>query len=148
MNTQTIGNGAKLVWDDTQLVLEISKVKRKALSQVGRMIAADARNLCPVGIERKFIKQGQEEWKARVPGTLRKSIRSRVTKKGDKVQVIAGNKRLSKGMNEVQKAKAEAAFYAVMVEFGTSKMSGRPFLRPALHKNESKIEAQFRDQLK
>ena len=38
--------------------------------------------------------------------------------------------------------------YAKHVEFGTVKMGPKPYLRPALHRNEKKIEKMFKNLIK
>jgi len=38
-------------------------------------------------------------------------------------------------------------YYGVFVEFGTSKMLARPFLRPAIAQHEMQIQQLFRDQI-
>jgi len=123
-------------WYGNEVVAEIGKIKKSALRKVGRMVSRDAKNLCPVGIEtRGTQKKGQSKgqtWTERMPGSLKKSIRYRVTKKGS-VQVLAGNRDV---------------YYARFVEFGTSKTIAQPFLRPALHKNQNAIVEVFEGQLK
>ena len=122
-------------WHAAEVLSAAEVAKRKALKRAGEIVANDARALCPVGKRKKGVaKTGEnagEAWTERIPGTLKKSIRSRVTLKGDKVQVIAGGR----------KSKELTAYYAAMVELRA------PFLRPALHKNEKNIELCFNEQM-
>lgn len=131
-------------WYDTQVLAEIEKIKRSALKRIGMAIAKDARALCPVGVEIRF---GSKVWKEREPGTLKASIRYRITKGGKGVQIIAGSRKalLTRGG---KKYMGRDPFYARFVEFGTSKMIARPFLRPAMARNQYKVLAEFTNKLK
>ena len=98
------------------------------LEAAAEIIAELARKKVPVGtITRKIGKSGKY-WTERTPGSLRRSIR--VVKlhdsKARNVRVYAGNSKV---------------YYARMVEFGTAKKAARPFLRPALNANKSKIRS-------
>lgn len=132
-----MAKGYDLKWFDSEVIAEISKVKKSSLRKIGQKIARDARALCPVGVEvRGTAKSGDsrgQTWSERTPGSLKKSIRYKITKKGDKVQIIAGDKQV---------------FYARFVEFGTERTLAQPFIRPAMMKNQSMIEAAFKDALK
>ena len=120
-------------WYADNIKREIAKAKRKALQNCGKAVAKEAKALAPVGIEEKFVKPGAKQWTGRIPGTLKKSIRYAMVKKGTKVQVIAGGR----------SAKYLTAFYAPFVEFGTVDMIAQPYLRPALEKSHAAIEAEF-----
>ncbi len=63
-----------------------------------------------------------------VSGNLRDSITARQTTKGDKPAV----------MIEVK------AHYASFLEFGTSRMASRPFIRPAMFRAEQRYPNQFK----
>jgi HK97 gp10 family phage protein len=127
----------QIKWYENELMVLVEGAKRKALRRVGRVIANRAKGLCPVGEMVKPPAKGGAQWTGRVPGTLKKSIRYKLTKKGN-LQVIAGGR---------SKRDVLTAYYAVQVEFGTSKMAERPFLRPALAQSAGDIEAMFKDQL-
>jgi HK97 gp10 family phage protein len=129
---------ADFKWYQDEVFTEVGRAKKKVLRKAGSIVSRDAKALCPVGEDVKSPKEGGAAWTGRVPGTLKKSIRYRVTRKGDKVQVIAGSR----------SSKALTAFYARFVEFGTRKMTARPFLIPAVHKNRQQIEGLFKDQMK
>ena len=67
-------------------------------------------------------------------GALKESIEVHKSKFEDGGYVVsAGSKKL---------------FYASFVELGTDNLTAKPFLRPALSKNKSKIKKMFRDALK
>lgn len=70
--------------------------------------------------------------KTKVPvrtGALKKGISQRVSVKGSKAEAIIGFRRKD--------------FYGRFIELGTSKMSAKPFLRPALDESQQKIEEAF-----
>lgn len=120
-------------WYAENITRELNKAKRKALQNCGKAVSTAAKQLCPVGIEEKFVTPGRAQWTGRIPGTLKKSIRYSVVKKGTKVQIIAGGR----------SSKYLTAYYAAFVEFGTHKTMALPYLRPALERSSSAIEAEF-----
>lgn len=68
------------------------------------------------------------------PGTLKNSIKVGYIKKGKRgLGIKVGIEKNQYFTQENNK------FYARFVEFGTSKMIARPFMRPALHRNRRKI---------
>lgn len=136
--------GAEVKWFEQKVLAEISKVKRSALRKIGAAVARDAKALCPVGIEVRFATKTVKE---REPGTLRASIRYLIVKKGTGVQVIAGSKKalISRGGKSYM---GRDPFYARFVEYGTSRMSARPYLRPAMRKNHDMIMRAFTNILK
>jgi HK97 gp10 family phage protein len=109
-------------WNPQRLDPEIINACMERLVAVGELIADKARSMVPVG---KDV-TGKGKWSSREAGALKKSIRV-VRLHGDprrNVRVYAGSRQV---------------YYARFVEYGTSKMRARPFLRPAL--NASKSEA-------
>lgn len=129
---------AGLKWFGDALIAQVEAKNKKTLRRIGQIVSRRAKANCPVGVDvRGTAERGASRgqfWTERTPGTLKKSIRYKVSKgKKMSVQVIAGSK---------------AAYYARFVEFGTSKMLARPFLRPALESSKMEIEAAFKDTLK
>ncbi len=63
-------------------------------------------------------------------GALQASIKKSVTRNGDKTtgEISAGNGQVP---------------YAAMIEFGTSKMAARPYMRPAINENSELIKRIF-----
>lgn len=101
------------------------------LEKAAEPIRDKARLMCRTGEARPPYKGGKP-WTARVPGTLAKSVRV-VRLKGDPnldVRIYAG----------ARKADMLTAYYAHMVEYGTVKMSARPFLRPAMNMSKGQIK--------
>ena len=133
---------AKVNWFANNVLKKVGKAKYGALRKGGAIVKREAKALCPVGIEIKgtaktgqTVKMGQpagKAWTEREPGTLKKTIRFRVSKDGFGVRVIAGSK---------------MAFYARFVEFGTARDIARPYLRPALHKKGGEVVAAFEGQM-
>lgn len=88
-------------------------VVRDALRSSARVVAAKAKQRVPVRT-----------------GLLRKSITFNVSVKGaSQAHALVGYRR--------------KVFYGRFIELGTSKMSAKPFLRPALDESHGEIEAQF-----
>lgn len=93
-------------WYDKQLMRDLKPMIERMEKAAARRIAAAAKRRCPVwdGEGRK-ISPGDDTWKARKPGSLRKSIRVEKSKyKDGGYIVLAGN---------------YDVFYASFVELGT-----------------------------
>lgn len=126
----------RIVFRPEEIEMAVDIGKTKALRRIAAQVVRRAKALCPVGEEiRGPYERGKDAgqpWTAREPGTLRKSIRYRVTKKRvkgvRKAQVIAGNK---------------YAYYAVWVHWGTRRHIGQPFLSQALESARGEIEIAF-----
>lgn len=102
----------RIDWHPEQVTAEVEKTAMDRLEQAGEAVADRARGLVPV-----------------LSGKLKATIRV-VRLKGDpklNIRVYAGNR--EKG----------GAFYAHMVEYGTTKMKAKPFLRPALNASKGSI---------
>ncbi len=112
-----------------------------------------------VGATRAAAKVVAEEAKERVPvdtGLLKKSIGVAKAKKSDtktnhikfyvvpKSKILLTSKVSVGGKTGKLKAKVNA-YYAHMVEFGTSKMAARPFLRPAFENAGDKSVKEFQE---
>lgn len=111
-------------WDSGAITVEMEKRAMDRMEKAGGVIASKARQNVPVGED---VPQGKGKWSKREAGALKKSIRV-VRLHGDpkmNVRVYAGNK--------------GDVFYAHFVEYGTVKMSAKPFLRPALNSSKSEI---------
>ncbi len=125
-----------LIWHDQELVAIVETTARKSLRKGAQAVARAAKARCPVGIEtRGTAKKGSSAgkfWTERTPGSLKKSIRARSSKKKLSAQAIAGNKQV---------------WYARFVEFGTSKTLAQPFMRNALESTFPEVMEGFRDKL-
>jgi hypothetical protein len=124
-------------WDDKRFQVSVERATRRSLSDAGRIWKAYAKAMCPVGDEiRGPYERGPhagQPWTARFPGTLKKSIRYRITggprrRKPYGLQIIAGD---------------YMAYYAAWVHWGTSKHPGQPFLLWARDAAKSAITAAF-----
>ena len=116
-------------WQPQRFDGEIIGAAMDRLERAAEVVATDARRRAPVGVN---VPAGQGKWSGREAGALKKSIRV-VRLHGDKrrnIRVYAGSKQV---------------FYARFVEYGTSKMSARPFLRPALNSSKGKIQSILRE---
>jgi HK97 gp10 family phage protein len=73
---------------------------------------------------RVIVKSAKQKVRKKT-GTLRKSIHLKTGKSRDGAKVFVATK--------------PEAFYSHMVEFGTSKMQARPFLRPAFDETQEEV---------
>lgn len=122
----------RVEWNVDKITAEVEKEAMDRLAKGAEVVAEKARSLVPTGKNRPLYKNGKP-WTAREAGTLRKSIRV-VRLKGDPkldVRVYAG----------ARQSDRLTAYYAHMIEKGTSKMKARPFLRPALNAAKGEIMA-------
>ena len=106
----------KVEWRPEQITAEIEKRAMDRLEIAAGYVMRRARQNVPVD-----------------SGRLRDSIRV-VRLKGDprlNVRVYAGNRK---------KREEGGAFYAHMIEFGTVKMTAKPFLRPAFNECKGRIK--------
>lgn len=106
----------KVEWRPEQITAEIEKTAMDRLETAAGYVMGRARQNVPVD-----------------SGRLRDSIRV-VRLKGDprlNVRVYAGNRK---------KREEGGAFYAHMIEFGTVKMTAKPFLRPAFNECKGRIK--------
>lgn len=119
-------------WAPEKVTAEIEKTAMDRMEKAGEVVAAKARvNLTAALTVNPSMpgRKTKKPWEPMSKGALMKTIR--VTRlKGDpkqNIRVYAGSR--EKG----------GAFYAHMVEYGTTKMKARPFLRPALNQSKGAI---------
>ena len=111
---------------------------RSAVSNGAAVIRDEAKVLAPMSVP------GEKSAKQSPPGTLKRAIA--IKRDRDSRDVFAAKYSVfvrSAGNAKGVKAYGRLdAFYAKFLEFGTSKMAARPFLRPALdHKKEAAVAA-------
>jgi len=97
----------RIKWYGDKILKDVHKQNRRLIQCVAHTIERSAKQICPVRT-----------------GTLERSIRSVVTP--DKAQVVAG------GAQGCAPGVASPVEYAGYVELGTSRMSARPYMRPAI----------------
>ena len=111
-------------WCPEKITAEIEKRAMDRLAKAGEIIAAHARGLVRIG---KNVPQGKGKWSKREAGALKRSIR---------MTRLAGDPK----MNIRVYAGSKDVYYARFVEYGTAKMSAKPFLRPALTASKGSIK--------
>lgn len=126
-------------WFANEVYAEVKKAEKKVLREIGKMVTRTAKELCPVGSQIQSSKRGVTY--EREPGTLRRSIHWRLTRKGG-VQIIAGSRKYMQ-THGGKRYMGRDPYYARFVEFGTRYMLARPYLRPALARNHSNIMRAF-----
>jgi HK97 gp10 family phage protein len=118
-------------WNPGAADEHIYRNSMKRLEKAAEEIATEAKRRVPVGQSRPPYKGGKA-WTARQAGMLKQSIR--VVKLRDpnarNVRVYAGHRQSDK----------LTAYYAQWVEYGTSKMVAKPFLRPAYNAVRGRIK--------
>lgn len=131
-------------WYDEEFIAAVNVTVRKDITKGLKVVQKAAKARCPVGIEERFVaktgKHAGKPWTARRPGTLKKSIRTRMSKKKKlSGQVIAGGRSSTK----------LTAYYALIVEVGSAKhgRTAYPYLRPALEESMPAIMSGFEDTL-
>ncbi|APM39872.1 HK97-gp10 family putative phage morphogenesis protein [Clostridium kluyveri] len=100
----------------------ISRLENKALKNAAEPVLQDAKANVPVRT-----------------GKLKKGLKITNVKKKEGVKYI---------LVGVDRGDNSEIFYGKFVEFGTSKMSARPFLQPAYEKNKDTIQKTIADTLK
>jgi HK97 gp10 family phage protein len=122
-----------------ELPKELHKGPLRSAVSAGAKIAQDeARRLAPIG-EARFIKVNKQKTPIQ-PGTLRRAIYRTRSREGSssvqEMQIVGiryGKRYQRRGLD---------AWYWRFIEFGTRRMPGRPFLRPAFyHTHDKQIEA-------
>lgn len=115
-----------------------NRISVKAMRAGGRIIRDSARAKAPVL---------QENVPHRRKGTLKRSIveRTKVGKNGKTTTIVAvrnlSGKQIAKFKGKTGKSGAKNPndpFYWRFVEFGTSKMPAKPFMRPAFEQNKQR----------
>ncbi|MFW9872369.1 MAG: HK97-gp10 family putative phage morphogenesis protein [Candidatus Thorarchaeota archaeon] len=133
----------ELLKDFENIEKKILEKRKDSMERATTWVEKDAVKLCPVGVYRGKQKgrvgvyRGKQ--KGRVGGRLRGSIARKVQIKDNKVVGRVGTNLVWK-KSSGEKAKG----YGDLVEFGTSKMKARPYLRPAFEKNKEKINKEFK----
>ena len=127
------------------------RVLNSALSAGARIMVKDAKNRAPV--LKDLLNPNRR------PGTLKKNIRARPIKPYEHTaSVIVGVRKLSsKAITAFKKSQSgkkggsqnpNDPFYWRFVEFGTSKMQARPFLRPAFEAKKFEAATTIKQKLK
>lgn len=115
---------------------------RKALAKAAQLVRDDARNHAPVG-ETGMLKENIIMYRDRNPQDIGATEHYRVG-----VRKIKLTRKVKNLLRKVARAGtsikiAEDVYYWRFVEFGTSKMKARPFLRPAFDNNKGAINDTF-----
>jgi HK97 gp10 family phage protein len=122
---------AQIVRNLERYALELKREKKKFLEYAAIPMVRAAEAKAPVGSRIHYRYDGQGKIVAEYhPGNLQRSIRVLDLKKSH--DVFVGPK-VNKGKASgkfANRARVDA-YYAHMVEYGTSQMAARPFMRPA-----------------
>lgn len=105
----------------TSLLRELERLENKALAE---SVRAEALNKGAEILKEEVIKQAPKRF-----GELKKSIS--ITPENEKVVVHTGD-----------------AFYAHFLEFGTTKMSAKPFMEPAFNAKKEEIQEAMAEVIK
>jgi len=129
----------------------------KAIAKACFMVESDAKLSMRPGGGREYPRPGGKIHRASVEGKppavdtgrLRASISSNWKGSGMAKGKVEGQAKPEDGVNQPSKEMTGVVGtnveYADYLEFGTAKMGPRPYLRPALHRNEKKIAKMFKN---
>ncbi len=113
---------------------------RKALVKGAQLVKDDARAHVPVGSG--ALRDNIIIWRDRNPGQIGANEHYRVMVR--KIKLTRKVKALLRRVRKVASIRLrEDAYYWRFLEFGTSKMRARPFLRPAFDNNKGAINSTF-----
>jgi HK97 gp10 family phage protein len=129
---------AQIVRNLERYASELKKEKKKFLAYAAVPLVEAAKSKAPVGSEIHYRYNRGEIVAAYHPGNLKRSLQVLDLKRSQ--DVFVGPK-VNKGSSKGEfKGRRVDAYYAHMVEFGTSKMAARPFMRPAWMATESQVK--------
>lgn len=114
----------RIVWHDKKFTAEVQEVADEVAEEGADMVLNDAQQI--------LMRDAKHP-----TGKLASEIEVKKSKFKDGGFIV-----IAQGPGNYDK------FYATFVELGTHKMDAIPYLRPALHKNERKIQRMFKDRLK
>lgn len=125
-----------------RLPIDVKKERKKILRKAAKPLVASAQAKAPVLKSRRrvtvtFQNGGQVTY---YPGNLRLALKTLEFRKSPDVFVGPKVTRKRKAGDEYGKSRTKVdAFYAAMVEFGTSKMPSRPYMRPAYESTKGEV---------
>lgn len=125
-----------------KLPIDVKKERKRILRKAAKPLVAAAQAKSPVLKSRRrvtvtFQNGGQVTY---YPGNLRLSLKTLEFRKSPDVFVGPKVTKKRKSGDEYGKSRAKVdAFYAAMIEFGTSKMPARPYMRPAYDSTKQQV---------
>jgi HK97 gp10 family phage protein len=120
--------GGRVKWDDRAFLAVINKSMAPKLKKSANIVADIARDDVPIGQIRRAATQFAS-WKGRKPGSLLKSIKVVKSKFKDGGYLV--------------KVGGHDTYYWFFVEYGTSEMYPRWFMRGALRKAKARLRSIF-----
>jgi HK97 gp10 family phage protein len=115
---------------------ELSRVKKGMLRDAAKPLVMAARNNAPVGVRVHYRYNQGAVVAEYYPGNLKRSLQILDLKKSP--DVFVGPK-VAKGSKGTFKGRRTDAYYAHMVEYGTSQAPAQPFMRPAWSATEGEV---------
>lgn len=140
----------QIKWYGKEVMVAATKANISAMKKSALVLERYIKiSLSKPGMGRKY-KRGKKTHRASSPmqvpaldlGVLMSSVGSDVTQKGDKILGEVGTD-IDAMMSHHQFAIGTDVNYGLYLELGTVNMKPRPWLRPALKKNETKINGIF-----
>lgn len=125
-----------------KLPIDVKKERKRILRKAAKPLVAAAQSKAPVLKSRRrvtvtFQNGGKVTY---YPGNLRLALRTLEFRKSPDVFVGPKVTKKRKAGDEYGKGRAKVdAFYAAMIEFGTSKMPARPYMRPAYESTKGEV---------
>jgi len=99
-------------------------------------------------LENKALKNAAEPVLSDAKATSAFDDRSGSLRKGLKISNVKNKEGIKHILVGIDKGDNSKIFYGKFIEFGTSKMSARPFLQPAYEKNKDNIKRTISETLK
>lgn len=125
-----------------KLPIDVKKERKRILRKAAKPLVASAQAKAPVLKTRRrvtvtFQNGGQVTY---YPGNLRLALKTLEFRKSPDVFVGPKVTKKRKSGDEYGKSRGKVdAFYAAMLEFGTSRMSKTPFMRPAYEATKGEV---------
>jgi HK97 gp10 family phage protein len=116
---------------------ELNREKKGMLREAAKPLVMAARNNAPVGTKVHYRYSQGAVVAEYYPGNLKRSVRVLDLKKSP--DVFVGPK-VTKGSKGTFKGARTDAYYAHMVEYGTSNTPAQPFMRPAWSATEGEVK--------
>ena len=139
-------------WHGQQFFVKATAANVRAMNTAANLVESDVKKSFGKGASRAFVKfRRTKSGKYHRPsapgfppnidlGALKSSIQSEISQRGNQITGKVGS---DTSIMATEAGVGTDVNYGLYLELGTSKMAKRPHLRPALNRNEAKIDNIF-----